>query len=57
MGILLTFMFLWNMIGALLLIPALSHFMLKKVHEDVAAEEEAPETTNVVECHAAQLPE
>lgn len=29
MGILLTFMFLWNMIGALLLIPALSCFLLR----------------------------
>jgi predicted RND superfamily exporter protein len=29
MGILLTFMFLWNMIGALLLIPALSYFLLR----------------------------
>jgi predicted RND superfamily exporter protein len=28
MGILLTFMFLWNMIGALVLIPALSRFLL-----------------------------
>ena len=28
MGILLAFMFLWNMIGALLLIPALSYFLL-----------------------------
>ena len=28
MGILLTFMFLWNMVGALLLIPALSYFLL-----------------------------
>ena len=27
-GILLTFMFLWNMIGALVLIPALAHFLL-----------------------------
>jgi predicted RND superfamily exporter protein len=31
MGILLTFMFLWNMIGALVLIPALSHFLLRDV--------------------------
>src|ERR1700752_797982 len=31
MGILLTFMFLWNMVGALVLIPALSHFLLRKV--------------------------
>ncbi|WEJ74695.1 MMPL family transporter [Pseudomonas sp. PSE14] len=30
MGILLTFMFLWNMLGALLLIPALSHFLLNE---------------------------
>lgn len=31
MGILLTFMFLWNMVGALVLIPALSHFLLADV--------------------------
>jgi uncharacterized protein len=30
MGILLTFMFLWNMIGALVMIPALSHFLLNE---------------------------
>ncbi|UTW12373.1 efflux RND transporter permease subunit [Marinobacterium rhizophilum] len=30
MGILLTFMFLWNMLGALILIPALSHFLLPR---------------------------
>jgi predicted RND superfamily exporter protein len=29
MGILLTFMFLWNMLGALILIPALSHLLLR----------------------------
>lgn len=29
MGILLMFMFLWNMVGALVLIPALSHFLLR----------------------------
>lgn len=29
MGILLTFMFVWNMIGALVLIPALSHYLLR----------------------------
>jgi predicted RND superfamily exporter protein len=28
MGILLAFMFVWNMVGAVLLIPALSHFLL-----------------------------
>ncbi|WP_310462625.1 MMPL family transporter [Sphaerotilus sp.] len=29
MGILLAFMFLWNMLGALVLVPALAHFLLK----------------------------
>ena len=29
MGVLLTFMLLWNMLGALILIPALSHFLLQ----------------------------
>jgi uncharacterized protein len=31
MGILLTFMFIWNMVGALVLIPSLSHFLLRNV--------------------------
>jgi len=29
MGILLAFMFVWNMVGAVVLIPALSHFLLR----------------------------
>jgi uncharacterized membrane protein YdfJ with MMPL/SSD domain len=29
MGILLAFMFLWNMVGAVVLIPALSHVLLR----------------------------
>jgi hypothetical protein len=37
MGILLTFMFLWNMIGALVLIPALSYFLLRGVGAGVNA--------------------
>ncbi len=32
MGILLAFMFLWNMVGALILIPALSRFLLADRH-------------------------
>jgi predicted RND superfamily exporter protein len=36
MGILLTFMFLWNMVGALVLMPALAHFLLPKHKEAVA---------------------
>ncbi|MCX4149963.1 MULTISPECIES: RND family transporter [Paraburkholderia] len=29
MGVLLAFMFLWNMLGALILVPALAHFLLQ----------------------------
>ena len=29
MGLLLTFMFLWNMVGALWLLPALAHYLIK----------------------------
>jgi hypothetical protein len=29
MGLLLAFMFIWNMLGALILVPALAHFLLK----------------------------
>ena len=37
MGILLTFMFIWNMVGALILVPALSHFLLRNVRSDKAS--------------------
>jgi hypothetical protein len=43
MGLLLTFMFLWNMLGALILIPALSHFLLNpKMVEPAAGSSAAP---------------
>lgn len=35
MGILLSFMFILNMVGALILIPALSHFLLNRVSKPV----------------------
>ncbi|PYG79793.1 MULTISPECIES: RND family transporter [unclassified Pseudomonas] len=41
MGLLLTFMFLWNMLGALVLIPALSHFLLHGQGAPAAAETRA----------------
>lgn len=51
MGILLTFMFLWNMIGALILIPALSHFLLndstKLTGDEVENASESPEDSGV----------
>jgi predicted RND superfamily exporter protein len=37
MGILLTFMFIWNMLGALILIPALSSFLLNDARVGKAA--------------------
>ncbi len=41
MGILLTFMFLWNMVGALVLIPALSHFLMRGPRRRFAGEPSA----------------
>ncbi len=55
MGILLTFMFLWNMFGALILIPALSHFMLSKVA--VAIEDDVENEIDAVNCQTVQVPE
>lgn len=37
MGLLLAFMFLWNMLGALVLLPALAHFLLKPAPVRAAA--------------------
>jgi len=45
MGILLAFMFLWNMLGALLLLPALAYFLLEKPRARV-------EGAALVESHA-----
>lgn len=36
MGLLLAFMFLWNMVGALVLLPALAHFLLKPAAQPAA---------------------
>ena len=46
MGILLTFMFLWNMVGALVLIPALSHFLLPDRLHVRKVSQLAPTTAN-----------
>ncbi|HEU0201722.1 MAG TPA: MMPL family transporter [Burkholderiaceae bacterium] len=35
LGLLLAFMFLWNMLGALILLPALAHFLLKPARRAV----------------------
>ncbi|MDM0044534.1 MMPL family transporter [Variovorax dokdonensis] len=41
MGILLGFMFLWNMVGAVVLIPALSHFLLQPKARAPAAQQDS----------------
>lgn len=39
MGLLLAFMFIWNMLGALILVPALAHFLLRPAKRvDLSAE-------------------
>jgi hypothetical protein len=38
MGLLLAFMFLWNMLGALVLIPALARFLLPGAREGAIVE-------------------
>ncbi|MEH6824560.1 MAG: MMPL family transporter [Motiliproteus sp.] len=50
MGILLTFMFVWNMIGALVFLPALACFLLKKQRPSVA--ESTPATAAKVDTQA-----
>ncbi|WP_230971691.1 efflux RND transporter permease subunit [Nitrogeniibacter aestuarii] len=42
MGILLAFMFVWNMFGALIFLPALAHFLLKHKAAAPEAAQEAP---------------
>ncbi|WAH55379.1 MMPL family transporter [Pseudomonas silvicola] len=49
MGVLLTFMFMWNMVGALILIPALSHFLLKDTRRDRSLASPPPTEAPVVE--------
>lgn len=39
MGLLLTFMFLWNMVGALVFLPALGHFLIKVEKQPETSEE------------------
>ncbi|MBH3428859.1 efflux RND transporter permease subunit [Pseudomonas alkylphenolica] len=55
MGILLTFMFLWNMLGALILIPALSHFLLPD--HKVRGKVPATATTPVTDAGAQHSPQ
>ncbi|WP_416425101.1 MMPL family transporter [Pseudomonas sp. App30] len=53
MGILLAFMFIWNMIGALILLPALAYFLLPVQKQDVQA---ASETCDIPQLEGASPP-
>lgn len=55
MGVLLTFMFIWNMLGALILIPALSYFLLNKSSEVRSLGPDRASAEGQREPHAAQL--
>jgi predicted RND superfamily exporter protein len=51
MGLLLAFMFLWNMLGAMVLLPALAHFLLKPTAASTLQAEAFP----VNAAHAASV--
>ncbi|KQW01521.1 RND family transporter [Rhizobacter sp. Root1221] len=53
MGILLAFMFVWNMVGALVLLPALAHFLLK-TSPQARAKAHLVTTTHTEPLHAEQ---
>jgi len=42
MGLMLTFMFLWNMVGAIWLLPALAHFLIKPAKLQEESEQPLP---------------
>jgi hypothetical protein len=44
MGILLAFMFLWNMLGAMVLLPALAYYLLPRGKPDNRETEHSPAT-------------
>lgn len=58
MGILLTFMFLWNMLGALIGVPALSYFLLRGTRPALAGEKGAEPSASAPQGRmtAEQLP-
>ena len=51
MGILLAFMFLWNMIGALVFMPALSRFLIRDNSEIVKTSKKDKKIEAVLECN------
>ena len=57
MGVLLAFMFLWNMLGALVLLPALAHFLLRQpTPSGFRAEPVAPSRAKARKTGSGSLP-
>jgi uncharacterized protein len=56
MGLLLAFMFLWNMLGALMLMPALSHWLLKPLVHPVKRSAGAPSMATETARHFSTAP-
>jgi hypothetical protein len=56
MGLLLAFMFMWNMLGALVLLPSLAHFLLRAPRRvDLAARTEAQPVRDETRIQAQQV--
>jgi uncharacterized protein len=57
MGLLLAFMFLWNMLGALVLLPALSHWLLRPLVQSGARAPGTPSQAVVIAtAHSTAMP-
>jgi predicted RND superfamily exporter protein len=56
MGLLLAFMFLWNMLGALMLMPALSHWLLKPLAHPVPRPAGVPSVATETARHFSTAP-
>jgi predicted RND superfamily exporter protein len=52
MGVLLAFMFVWNMVGALILLPALAYFLLPPQPKPAPAEDEAGQALATRKSHS-----
>ena len=56
MGLLLAFMFLWNMLGALILVPALARFLLEPAYRNHPARQAAADSRTSSKATASHAP-
>jgi hypothetical protein len=52
MGVLLAFMFVWNMVGALILLPALAYFLLPPQPQATSTEEGTDQALVTLKSHS-----